>query len=132
MQHAKSWTRSFLFLVAPAVVTACAVGTGAENIDGQATTNLPSLPTPSTAAGPVSTADASGHDASLPDAAEADAGHKADAATSACLGYAAPTETATCKCPAGKMCDANHCFGGYYCELTATPPKCVHKPASCP
>ena len=135
MHIPRSWKCSCA-VVSALALAACAVGTGAPDTTSD-TANLPSLPSPSNAAGPVSPADAAGLDAETThhDASAADAAPKADAAptpTNACPGYAAPSEPAACKCAAGKSCDANNCFGGYYCELASTPPKCVRKPSSCP
>lgn len=135
MHIPRSWRWSFAVLFALAL-TACAVGTGAPDTSS-GTVDLPSLPSPNNAAGPVSPSDAAGFDAATThlDGSALDAALKGDAAhtpTNACPGYAAPTEPATCKCAAGKSCDANNCFGGYYCELASTPPRCIRKPSSCP
>jgi hypothetical protein len=78
--------------------------------------------------------DAETHDGSTPDAAVD--GHKADAGTTAdageaCPGYAAPTDTAGClACLTGvHTCQANGCFGGYYCKTSTL--ACV-RPSSVP
>jgi hypothetical protein len=59
-----------------------------------------------------------------------DAGADADAGPD-CTGFADPTTDAGChaKCTSGP-CNANGCFGTYYCDLGAL--KCVPKPAGCP
>ena len=137
MHIPRSWRWSCAVLLA-LPLAACAVGTGAPDTSS-GTVDLPSLPSPNNAAGPVSPSpsDAAGLDAETThlDGSAPDAALKGDAAptpTHACPGYAAPTEPAACKCAAGKSCDANNCFGGYYCELASTPPRCVRKPSSCP
>ena len=135
MHIPRSWRWSCAVLFA-LPLAACAVGTGAPDTSS-GTVDLPSLPSPNNAAGPVSPSDAAGLDAETThlDGSCPDAALKGDAAptpTHACPGYAAPTEPAACKCAAGKSCDPNNCFGGYYCELASTPPRCVRKPSSCP
>jgi len=137
MHIPRSWRWSCAVLLA-LPLAACAVGTGAPDTSS-GTVDLPSPPSPNNAAGPVSPSpsDAAGLDAETThlDGSAPDAALKGDAAptpTHACPGYAAPTEPAACKCAAGKSCDANNCFGGYYCELASTPPRCVRKPSSCP
>jgi len=47
----------------------------------------------------------------------------------ACSGYADPSTPATCHACSGSTCQANGCYGGYYCNLSTT--KCVAKPSSC-
>ena len=111
---------------------ACAVGSPDSQTEPD-TTNVPALPSPSSPGErvPGSQPDAGGSDADHTPEASAPETGASSAKPGSCKGYAAPTETATCKCPAGKACGANNCYGGYYCELTTTPPKCVPKPASC-
>jgi len=133
-------TRSLVCLLPLVVVTACAVGTAAPDttVDATGASNLPSLPAPTTAGGPASPGDASAPDAEVHPAdagGDAPAAQKPDAApATGCPGYAAPTQAAPCKCTAAKnkSCAANNCYGGYYCELTSTPAKCVPRPSSCP
>ncbi len=49
--------------------------------------------------------------------------------STACPGYATPAEGSTCTCAAGHACEANHCYGGYFCELSNQ--RCVPSPAGC-
>ena len=51
-----------------------------------------------------------------------------DAATT-CSGYADPSTTSTCHACTGATCQANGCFGGWYCKLDTE--KCVIKPDGC-
>ena len=53
----------------------------------------------------------------------------ADVATGMCTGFAAPDTTASCHACTGGSCQANGCFGGFYCKLDAL--KCVAKPDGC-
>lgn len=125
-------TPGSILLVAALATTACAVGTTADTGPGDPSNAPPLDPPASTAKPVVPSTDASvtdagkGADTSVPDTGAP------DTSTGACAGYAAPTVAAGCMCAAGKTCTANNCYGGYYCELTAIPPKCVPKPATCP
>jgi hypothetical protein len=59
-----------------------------------------------------------------------DGGSASDAASS-CAGYADPTTTSTCQgCGMTHTCQANGCYGGYYCQVSNG--TCHPKPASCP
>jgi hypothetical protein len=78
-----------------------------------------------TVADPVATDDASTQQpvTTLP---EVDAAREA---APACTGYADPDTTATCHACSGGNCQANGCFGGYFCKLDTQ--KCVAKPDGC-
>jgi hypothetical protein len=47
----------------------------------------------------------------------------------ACVGFAEPNAAATCHACSGTSCQANGCFGGWYCNTTTF--KCVAKPDGC-
>ncbi len=46
-----------------------------------------------------------------------------------CAGLVGPDTPSCCKCPAGKACSANGCYGGYACDSVAC--KCKAFPAAC-
>jgi hypothetical protein len=51
-------------------------------------------------------------------------------APNACAEYAAPTVAARChSCPAGKVCQANGCWGDYWCNVPTV--RCVMPPSGC-
>ena len=88
--------------------------------------------------GKVSTSDAgatTGDDAgdplAPPDAGLTDAGlTDVGGPDSGCVGFAAPGARAACHACGTRACQANGCYGGYWCEgATAT---CHPKPATCP
>jgi len=62
---------------------------------------------------------------------EADAAQEQveDAAAQTCAGYADPETTGSCHACTGSNCQANGCFGGWYCKLDTE--KCVSKPDGC-
>ncbi|HSQ67901.1 MAG TPA: cytochrome c [Polyangiaceae bacterium] len=51
------------------------------------------------------------------------------AAASSCAGYADPSTPASCHACKVAPCQANGCFGGYYCELAES--RCVPRPSGC-
>ncbi|HEY2367144.1 MAG TPA: hypothetical protein VGH87_12200 [Polyangiaceae bacterium] len=83
------------------------------------------------ASDPVATDDASAVETSAPiTLPEPDAStQEEDAATQTCTGYADPQTTGTCHACTGSNCQANGCFGGWYCKLDTQ--KCVAKPDGC-
>jgi hypothetical protein len=58
-----------------------------------------------------------------PSPAPGTSGSSGTTGSSGCAGYALPDESAGCACPSGHSCTANHCYGGWYCDLATT--KCV-------
>ena len=95
-------------------------------------------PSASPSPAPSSAADADlvdGNETSLADASTTDprdAAREAETivAANACADYAAPTVASRCHgCPAGKVCQANGCWGGYWCDVPAV--RCVMPPSSC-
>lgn len=85
------------------------------------------------ASDPVATDDASAVETSAPitlpefDASTDDVAQQDAAPT--CTGYADPTATGSCHACTGSNCQANGCFGGWYCKLDTE--KCVAKPDGC-
>jgi hypothetical protein len=99
---------------------------------------IPDEPDASPAPAPSATADAAvvdGDATSLVDASASgprDAAREAEtiAAPNACANYAAPTVASKChSCPAGKVCQANGCWGGYWCDVPTV--RCVTAPSGC-
>ena len=89
-------------------------------------------PATTTQTDPVATDDASTPPVTtLPevDAASNEDASQEDAATATCTGYADPETTGTCHACTGSSCQANGCFGGWYCKLDTQ--KCVTKPSGC-
>ena len=98
----------------------------------------PGAPHDAQATDPITTADEDGGADAHEADATSDARQTSDAARdaegiarpSSCTGYASPTTTATCRgCPAARACQANGCFGSYWCELAAI--RCVARPPFC-
>ena len=48
--------------------------------------------------------------------------------TAACMGYAPPTMSASCTACSSPPCQANGCYGGYWCEMSTS--KCHSSPPS--
>jgi hypothetical protein len=83
------------------------------------------------------------NDADALDEGASDAGKKAsakdaasspsEAGASSCPGYALPNEVADCiACDAGTSgCQANGCYGGYYCNVSLSFHKCAPPPSGC-
>ena len=95
-----------------------------------------SLMDPAQSVDPVATDDASAIETSAPitlpepDASAQEQDAAQEAATQTCTGYADPNTTAICHaCTSGSSCQANGCFGGWYCKLDTQ--KCVTKPDGC-
>ena len=90
----------------------------------------PAATAPST--DPVTTDDASPPPVTtLPEvdaSAQEDVAAREDAAQ-ACIGYADPQTSGSCHACTGSNCQANGCFGGWYCKLDTE--KCVIKPDGC-
>jgi hypothetical protein len=130
----------FLAVTGGLAVTACTTNgdpPGATIVDEPA---APIAVDPNASASPVasSTADADvldGNATSLADASTSDsrdAAREAEAivAPNACADYAAPTVASKChSCPAGKVCQANGCWGGYWCNVPTV--RCVTPPSGC-
>ena len=70
-------------------------------------------------------------DAGLDDAGVVIVSDDGDAGTvtGGCAGFADPSTPAACHACKVSPCQANGCFGGYYCDLTLS--RCVPKPAGC-
>ena len=95
-------------------------------------------PNAAPSAAPSSTADADVVDGDATSLVDASASDPRDAAReaqtigapNACASYAAPTVASRChSCPAGKVCQANGCWGGYWCDVPTV--RCVPAPSGC-
>jgi len=91
----------------------------------------PAATAPST--DPVTTDDASPPPVTtLPEmdaSAQEDVASAQEDAAQACIGYADPQTSGSCHACTGSNCQANGCFGGWYCKLDTE--KCVIKPDGC-
>ena len=83
--------------------------------------------TTTTTTDPVATDDAS-TPVTLP-APDASTTPDQDAETATCTGYADPNTAGNCHACTGSNCNANGCFGTWYCKLDTQ--KCVAKPDGC-
>jgi hypothetical protein len=128
------YSRRLAFIGSLSLIVACAVGSTDDSTEPYAapTATSSSEPAPSPRGtssnpGPASTG-GSNADAST---ASTDGGSDSGASSSggACAGYAKPTTIATCHSCGTRPCQANGCYGSYYCELSSK--KCVPKPSGC-
>ena len=110
-------------LVACSSAGACALGNG--NAEPAPVARLGPL----SEGGSVEAGDANAEETDGASDATTDAAHDGEAGSS-CSAYATPTVAAPCHGCGSKPCQANGCYGGYWCEVAL--PKCVPKPASCP